>query len=69
MRAAIYNPYLDTLGGGERYTMAVASTLVENGFNVDVQWKDGNIKNILEALDEAAHTLAFSHLPHSRDTP
>ena len=49
MRAAIYNPYLDTLGGGERYTMAVASTLVENGFNVDVQWKDGNIKNILEA--------------------
>lgn len=49
MRAAIFNPYLDTLGGGERYTMAVASTLVENGFNVDVQWKDENIKEILEA--------------------
>lgn len=47
MRAAIYNPYLDTLGGGERYSMAVASCLARNGYGVDVQWKD---KGILEKL-------------------
>jgi glycosyltransferase involved in cell wall biosynthesis len=49
MRAAIYNPYLDTLGGGERYTCAFAEVLVKNGYTVDVQWKDVGIKEILES--------------------
>ena len=48
MRAAIYNPYLDTLGGGERYAMAVATTLAEHGYRVEVEWKDEGIKNTLE---------------------
>ena len=48
MRAAIYNPYLDTLGGGERYTMAFAQVLVKNGYRVDVQWKSKSIKKKLE---------------------
>ncbi len=48
MRAAIFNPYLDTLGGGERYTMSFAKVLKDNGYEVDVQWKNSNIKNKLE---------------------
>src|SRR6266404_1083272 len=48
MRAAIYNPYLDTLGGGERYTMAIASTLVKNDYVVDVEWKEPAIREKLE---------------------
>ena len=48
MRAAIYNPYLDTLGGGERYSMAFAQTAVKKGYRVDVQWKDSSIKKKLE---------------------
>lgn len=48
MKAAIYNPYLDTLGGGERYTMAFANTLVNKGYQVDVQWKNQSIKKKLE---------------------
>ncbi len=47
MKAAIYNPYLDTLGGGERYTMAFASVLTNANFQVDVCWKD---KEIIEQL-------------------
>ncbi len=43
MRAAIYNPYLDTLGGGERYTMTVASALKKHGWDVDVAWDDPKI--------------------------
>lgn len=42
-RAAIYNPYLDTLGGGERYTMTVASVLKGAGWHVEVAWKDPKI--------------------------
>ena len=39
MKAAIYNPYLDSLGGGERYAMAVAQVLVKKGYQTDVYWK------------------------------
>lgn len=48
MKAAIYNPYLDTLGGGERYTMAFAKVLSNHGYQVDVQWRDTSIKKRLE---------------------
>ena len=48
MRAAIYNPYLDTLGGGERYSMAFAQSLVRKGYRVNVQWKNPSIKKKLE---------------------
>lgn len=44
MKAAIYNPYLDTLGGGERYTCAVVSYFVKKGFQVDWEWQDETIK-------------------------
>ncbi|HJX59026.1 hypothetical protein A2V61_04360 [Candidatus Woesebacteria bacterium RBG_19FT_COMBO_47_8] len=48
MRAAIYNPYLDTLGGGERYSLAVATVLQNKGYKVDVQWRSPSVKNKLE---------------------
>ncbi len=37
-RAAIYDPYLDTLGGGERYSAAVAQLLESRGYKVDFWW-------------------------------
>lgn len=36
MKAAIYSPYLDTFGGGEKYMMTIAETLAREGFDVDV---------------------------------
>lgn len=43
MKAAIYNPYFMTLGGGERYTASFVKVLLEQGFEVDIEWKDGSI--------------------------
>lgn len=48
MKAAIYNPYWDTFGGGERYTLSVALVLANNGFNVDIEWQDSTITQKLE---------------------
>jgi len=48
MKAAIYNPYLNTLGGGERYTLTFAKVLLDNGYKVDLEWKDEDIKEKLE---------------------
>ncbi|EKD94552.1 MAG: glycosyl transferase family 2 [uncultured bacterium] len=46
-KAAIYNPYLDTLGGGEKYTLTFAKVLAEEGYDVDIEWKDTSIKEKL----------------------
>lgn len=48
MRAAIFNPYLDTLGGGERYTVSFAEVLAKSGWKVDIEWKNPDIKKDLE---------------------
>lgn len=37
-KAAIYDPYLDTLGGGERYCLTVAEILLQRGWQVDLIW-------------------------------
>ena len=36
LKAGIYDPYLDTLGGGERYCLSVAEILINNGYDVDL---------------------------------
>lgn len=48
MKAAIYNPYLDTLGGGERYTLSFAKALLDKGYDVDIEWKSPGIIKLLE---------------------
>ena len=47
-KAALFDPYLDILGGGERYMMTVAYHLSRLGFQTDVFWSDKNIKKDLE---------------------
>lgn len=43
MKSAIYSPYLDSLGGGERYIMTIADYLGTKG-TVDIFWDDHAIK-------------------------
>lgn len=38
MKAAIFDPYLDTLGGGEKYSLSVACVLRDLGWQVDLLW-------------------------------
>lgn len=39
----LYDPYLDTLGGGERYFLTVAEVLGQAGFQVDIFWSHPEI--------------------------
>lgn len=43
MKALIYDPYVDTLGGGERYVFTFALALLKAGYSVDLAWKDKSI--------------------------
>jgi len=48
MKVALYSPYLDTLGGGERYLATIAEFLSKKA-QVDFFWND---KNIISKLQE-----------------
>jgi glycosyltransferase involved in cell wall biosynthesis len=48
MKAAIVNPYWDTLGGGEKYTISFAKVLADAGYSVYVEWPDTEILGKLE---------------------
>jgi len=48
MRIGVYDPYLDTIGGGEKYMASAASCLSEN-HEVSIFWDD---KTILDELHE-----------------
>lgn len=41
--AGIYDPYLDTLGGGERYTLTLANFLMKSGWKVNIFWNNPEI--------------------------
>lgn len=45
MRVALYSPYLDTFGGGEKYMMTIAEILSKNSHDVDMLL-DPNLNNI-----------------------
>lgn len=40
MKALIHNPYWDSWGGGERYVCRFIKRLLDNGYTVDIDWKD-----------------------------
>jgi glycosyltransferase involved in cell wall biosynthesis len=42
-KAAFFNPYLDSLGGGERYFLTFASCLAREKWQVDLFWPDQTI--------------------------
>jgi len=43
MNIGIYNPYLDSLGGGERYCLDIATCLALDGHQVNIFWDDPTI--------------------------
>lgn len=44
MKIGLFDPYLDTLGGGERYTLTLAEYLLK-GHQVEIFWHDKKIIN------------------------
>ena len=48
-KAAIFNPYWDTLGGGEKYAAAAAMLLRDQGYQVELYWHSSDIIPALEA--------------------
>lgn len=61
LRAAIYDPYLDTLGGGERYCLTVGELLSKSGYDVDIFWS-GDQELLNQATLRFGLDLSLIHL-------
>ena len=71
MKAIVFDRYLDTLGGGERYSLEFALTLVKLGYSVEVAWtnketlKKAELRFGLDlsalTIDPKAYSLFFNH--------
>ncbi len=46
-KVAIYDPYLDTNGGGEKHLLSIAQIFDELGYEINLLWDDTNIKDEL----------------------
>ena len=46
-KALLFNPYLDTLGGGEFYFFSVAQFLQKQGFLIEIAWFEKNILTVI----------------------
>ncbi len=56
-RVALYNPFLDTLGGGERYILSIMKALSEFDYESTIFWDE----NLTTAIEKRLH-LTFQRL-------
>lgn len=47
MKAGFFDPYLDTIGGGERYVLTLAEYLSQKNWQVDLFWNEPQLKEKL----------------------
>lgn len=50
MKVGVYSPYLDTLGGGERYALTFAEMMMDEGHEVEVFWEEDLTGLVYERL-------------------
>ncbi|HUV71863.1 MAG TPA: glycosyltransferase family 4 protein [Clostridia bacterium] len=70
MKAGIFDPYLDTLGGGERYCLSLAEILLEKNWQVDLFWRDKAIKKkLIERFGLKLEKVNFVNYSPAKLTP
>ncbi len=47
-RVGLYNPFLDTLGGGEKHILSIMDALAEHGYEINIFWNKNLNKDILK---------------------
>lgn len=58
-KAALYDPYLDTLGGGEFHILSIMKLLEEKGYHIDLYWNHDLHADIQEKFGFHFNNLTF----------
>lgn len=59
-RAALYDPYLDVMGGGERHALSILQALESCGFETSVFWNENLGDEIKSKLNITFNNLSFN---------
>lgn len=62
-RAALYNPYLDTLGGGEKYILSILKVLENEGYSLDIFW-DKNLQHEFKVKFNLSFDYLINFVPN-----
>src|SRR3990167_2014033 len=62
-KAALYNPYLDTLGGGEKHVLSILKVLQEEGFEISIFW-DKHLQSQIEDRFSLQFNQKLKFLPN-----
>ena len=64
MKAVFFDPYLDTVGGGERYILTLAEHLSQKDWDVNLFWNDPELKEKLASrLNLNLNRVNFTPIP------
>ncbi len=61
-KAGLYDPFFDTLGGGEKYVLAILKVLEDQGYEVCVYWDTNLAKEV-----EARYRFGFKNLTFEKN--
>lgn len=61
-KVALYDPYLNILGGGERYVLSILKVFESHGYECSIFWNTDVTKKIKQKFGIKFHTLNF--IPH-----
>lgn len=62
-KVALFDPYLDTLGGGERHILSIIEVLADAGHEINIFW-DKNLSAEIENRFTLKHAGAYKYLPN-----
>lgn len=65
-RAALFNPYLDVLGGGEKYILSILKVLEDEGYMLDIFW-DTNLQKEFKVKFNLSFNYLINFVPNLFD--
>ena len=58
-KAALYDPYLDVIGGGEKHILSILKVLDDNGYEITIFWNKNLSEKFKLHLNISFHHLTF----------
>ncbi len=69
-RVGLYDPYLDTLGGGEKHILSILEVFAEQGYEVNIFWDKNLTKEIEERFSlHYINIMKFLASPFKKHSP
>lgn len=65
-KAALYDPYLDVMGGGERYMLSILRVLQEHDYEITIYWNNDISKQLFSQLNIPLQNVYYKKIPSNK---